>query len=262
MKGFEDDFILKSTNFQIFKLPNFQISQMNIPKFPSINVNNPFPQQEMILRLNRIKNNYLTIFQQAAIVCNLPLFLLVAKSCVESGGLQQTSNNTYVGLMQIGKLTISDCLNYLQGKMYADGQKWAAPHEVVIPIVQHYFPSFSAQKGMVNMDAAFALAKSNTASGAAFNVLMGALYLHILCRNPKFIEGNTIRLDKVMSAYNTGPNYSFYKTPTADTSQLVQVIRNSKLSTGKKQETSAHILKFCGVGGAFDLLFNQKFKLT
>jgi hypothetical protein len=238
---------------------------MNIPKFPSINVSNPFPPSEMLLRLNRIKNNYLPLFQQAAIVCNLPLFLLVAKSCVESGGQQQTNNNTYVGLMQIGKLTIADCLNYLQGKMYADGQQWSAPPELaakVIPIVQHYFPSFSAKGGTLNMDAAFALAKSNTASGAAFNVLMGALYLHILCRNPKFIEGNTIRLDKVMSAYNTGPNYSFYKTPTADTTQLVQVIRNSSLSNGKKQETSAHILKFCGVGGAFDLLFNQKFKLT
>lgn len=238
---------------------------MNIQKFPSINLSNPFPPNEMILRLNRIKNNWLPLFQQAAIVCNLPLPLLVAKSCVESGGQQQTSNNTYVGLMQIGKLTIADCLNYLQGKMYAEGQKWAAPPEVaakVIPIVKHYFPSFSAQGGTVNMDAAFALAKSNTASGAAFNVLMGALYLNFLCRQSKFIEGNTIRLDKVMSAYNTGPNYSFYNTPTSDTTQLVQVIRNSKLSTGKKQETSAHILKFCGVGGAFDLLFNQKYKLT
>ena len=238
---------------------------MNIQKFPSINLSNPFPISEMVLRLNRIKQNWLPLFQQVAILYNLPLALLVAKSCVESGGQQKTSNSTYVGLMQIGKFTIADCLNYLQGKMYADGKRWAAPPELaskVIPIVQHYFPTFSATGASINIDAAFTLAKSNTPSGAAFNVLMGALYLHILCRNPKFIEGNTIRLDKVMSAYNTGPNYSFYKTPTSDTSQLVQVIRSSKLSSGKKQETSAHILKFCGIGGAFDLLFNQKFKLT
>jgi hypothetical protein len=238
---------------------------MNIQRFPSINISNPFPQSEMLLRLNRIKQNWLPLFQQAAVLCNLPLALLVAKSCVESGGLQKTSNSTYVGLMQIGKNTIADCLNYLQGKMYADGKRWAAPSEIaakVIPIIQHYFPNFSASSGTINIEAAFQLAKSDSPSGAAFNVLMGALYLHILCRNPKFIEGNTIRLDKVMSAYNTGPNYSFYKTPTSDTTHLVRVIRSSKLSSGKKQETSAHILKFCGIGGAFDLLFNQKFKLT
>lgn len=238
---------------------------MIIQKFPSIKSNNPFPASEMLLRLNRIKQNWLPLFQQAAIVCNLPLALLVAKSCVESGGNQKTSNNTYVGLMQIGKSTIADCLNYLQGNMYADGKKWAAPTEIaakVIPIVQHYFPSFSTNSGTINVDAAFSLAKSDSPSGAAFNVLMGSLYLHILCSNPKFIEGNTIRLDKVMSAYNTGPNLAFYKTATSDTAQLVQVIRSSKLSTGKKQETSAHILKFCGISGAFDLLFNKKFSLA
>jgi hypothetical protein len=237
---------------------------MNIQKFPSINLSNPFPPSEMVLRLNRIKQNWLPLFQQAAVLCNLPLALLVAKSCVESGGQQKTSNNTYVGLMQIGKLTIADCINYLQGKMYADGKKWAASPELaqkIAPIIQHYFPSFKLKGSSINIDAAFALAKSNTPSGAAFNVLMGALYLHILCQNPKFIEGNNIRLDKVMSAYNTGPNYSFYKAPTSDTAQLVQVIRSSKLSLNKKQETSAHILKFCGVGGAFDLLFNKKYSL-
>lgn len=208
---------------------------------------------------------WLPAFQQAAVLCNLPLALLVAKSCVESGGLQQTGNKTYVGLMQIGKSTIADCLNYLQGKMYADGKKWGATPELcgrVIPIVQHYFPNFSASSGKVNIDAAFQLAKSDSPSGAAFNVLMGALYLHILCSNPKFIEGNILRLDKVMSAYNTGPNYAFYKMPTADTTQLVRVIRSSALSSEKKQETSAHILKFCGIGGAFDLLFNKKYSLS
>lgn len=219
----------------------------------------------MIARLNRIKSLWLPLFQQTAFVCNLPLALVVAKSCVESGGMQNTSNRAYVGLMQIGKATIADCLNYLQGKMYADGKKWSATPELqerIIPLVQHHFPNFSEKSGSINVDAAFLLAKSDSPSGAAFNVLMGALYLHILCRNPKFIEGNIIRLDKVMSAYNTGPNYAFYKMPTVDTSHLVRVIRSSALSSGKKQETSAHILKFCGIGGAFDLLFNKKFILA
>lgn len=91
---------------------------------------------------------------------------------------------------------------------------------------------------------------------------MGAIYLQFLCQNPKFIDGTVLRLDKVMSAYNTGPNYSFYKTPVSDTTGLVRVIRSSSLSTGKKTETSRHILKFCGIGGAFDLLFNNKFSLS
>ena len=195
---------------------------------------------------------------------SLPLQLLVAKSCVESGGNQKTGNGTYVGLMQVGKATIADCLNYLQGKMYADGKKWIAPAALIakaIPVIRKSFPSFG-KGGTVSKDAAFALAKSNTPAGAEFNVLIGAIYLQFLCQNPKFIDGDLLRLDKVMSAYNTGPNYSFYKTPVSDTTGLVKIIGSSALSPGKKQETSRHILKFCGTGGAFDLLFNNKFSLS
>ena len=232
--------------------------------FPSINAANPFSQGDMLTFLNRIKATWLPYFRQAAAVTGLPVQLLVAKSAVESGGRQQTSNSTYVGLMQIGKTTIADCLSYLQGNMYADGKKWIAPAGVIakaIPVIQKSFPAFG-KGGAVNKDAAFALARSNTAAGAEFNVLMGAIYLQFLCQNPKFIDGTVLRLDKVMSAYNTGPNYSFYKTPVSDTTGLVRVIRSSSLSTGKKTETSRHILKFCGIGGAFDLLFNNKFSLS
>lgn len=232
--------------------------------FPSINAPNPFSQSDMLTFLNRIKTNYMPYFRQAATVTGLPVQLIVAKSAVESGGKQQTTNSTYVGLMQIGKLTITDCLNYLRGNMYADGKRWKAPDAVIAkatPVISKSFPAFG-RGGKISGDAAFALAKSNTAAGAEFNVLMGALYLHFLCSNPKFIENNILRLDKVMSAYNTGPNYSFYKVPVSDTTSLVNVIKGSSLSSGKKKETSAHILKFCGIGGAFDLLFNNKFSLS
>lgn len=232
--------------------------------FPSINAPNPFSPGDMLTFLNRIKTTWLPYFRQAAAITGLPLQLLVAKSSVESGGNQKTGNGTYVGLMQIGKMTIADCLSYLEGKMYADGKKWIAPAAVIVramPVIRKSFPAFG-KGGLVSRDAAFALAKSNTSAGAEFNVLMGAIYLQFLCQNPKFIDGDVLRLDKVMSAYNTGPNYSFYKTPVADTTGLVNVIRSSALSSGKKQETSRHILKFCGTGGAFDLLFNNKFSLS
>lgn len=232
--------------------------------FPSINAVSPFSQEEMFVFLNRIKESWLPYFRQAATVTGLPLQLLVAKSAVESGGNQKTSNPTYVGLMQIGKVTIADCLNYLQGKMYADGRKWMAPAPVIaqaMPVIRKFFPAFG-KGGSISPDAAFALAKSNTTAGAEFNVLMGAIYLQFLCQNPKFRDGDMLRLDKVMSAYNTGPNLSLYKTPVSDTTSLVRVIHSSALSSGKKQETSRHILKFCGIGGAFDLLFNNKFSLS
>ena len=232
--------------------------------FPSINQPNPFSSTDMETFLTRIKTQWLPLFKQAAYVTGLPLRLLVAKSCVESGGNQKTGNGSYVGLMQVGKATIADCLNYLQGKMYADGKKWIAPPALIakaMPVIRRSFPSFG-KGGMVSKDAAFALAKSNTPAGAEFNVLMGAIYLQFLCQNPKFIDGDLLRLDKIMSAYNTGPNYSFYKTPVSDTTGLVNIIRSSGLSSGKKVETSRHILKFCGTGGAFDLLFNNKFSLT
>lgn len=202
-------------------------------------------------------------FKQAAIVTGLPVRLLVAKSAVESGGTQRTSNGTYVGLMQIGRSTISDCLSYLTTGIYAEGHKWLAPAIVVsraVPVVRKFFPAFG-NSSPINPDASFALAKADTNQGAEFNVLMGALYLLFLCWNPKFRDGDLLRLDKVMSAYNTGPNYSFYKAPVTDTAGLVNTIRRSALSAGKKLETSRHILKFCGIGGAFDLLFNNKFPL-
>ena len=232
--------------------------------FPSINLPNPFSPKDMQTFLTRIKTNWLPYFKQAASITGLPVQLLVAKSSVESGGNQKATNGSYVGLMQIGKSTIADCLSYLEGKMYADGKKWIAPAAVIskaTPVIRKFFPSFGGNN-IINRDAAFALAKANTAAGAEFNVLMGAIYLQFLCQNPKFIDGDLLRLDKVMSAYNTGPNYTFYKTPVADTTGLVNVIRSSALSSGKKLETSRHILKFCGTGGAFDLLFNNKFSLA
>jgi hypothetical protein len=232
--------------------------------FPSINQPNPFSLAEMMVFLNRIKDNWLPVFQQAANVTGLPLALLVSKSAIESGGNQKTGNKSHVGLMQVGKETIAACLDYLHGKMYADGKKWGAPPAVIaraVPVIQRFFPAFSAQGGNINKDAAFAVAKSNTQQGAAFNVLMGAILLQYLCQHPKFREGELLRLDKVMAAYNTGPNYSFYQIPTSDTTDLMRVIRNSALSAGKKSETSRHILKFCGINGAFDLLFNKRYSL-
>lgn len=218
----------------------------------------------MEIFLNRIKTQWLPYFKQAAHISGLPLQLLVAKSSVESGGNQKAGSGSYVGLMQIGKTTIVDCLNYLQGTMYADGKKWIAPAPLItkaIPVIRKSFPAFG-NGGTLSKDAAFALAKSNTAAGSEFNVLMGAIYLQFLCQNPKFIDGDVLRLDKVMSAYNTGPNHNFYKTPVSDTTGLVRLVRASGLSSGKKTETSRHILKFCGTGGAFDLLFNNKFPLS
>lgn len=232
-------------------------------QFPSINLPNPFPQKDMLVFLSRIKANWLPYFKQAASITGLPLQLLVAKSSVESGGSQSAGNGSYAGLMQIGKSTIADCLSYLQGKMYADGKRWVAPASIIaraLPVIRKSFPSFGPG-GTISSDAAFALAKSNTVPGAEFNILMGAIYLQFLCQNPKFIDHDVLRLDKVMSAYNTGPNYSFYKAQVTDTTGLVNIIRGSSLSTGKKSETSRHILKFCGIGGAFDLLFNNKFLL-
>ncbi|GAA4457012.1 hypothetical protein [Rurimicrobium arvi] len=232
--------------------------------FPSINAPCPFSLKEMHVFLNRIKSNWLPYFRQAAQITGLPLALLVAKSAVESGGNQKTANINYVGLMQVGRNTISDCLDYLQGKMHADGRKWVAPAALIsgaLPVIRRSFPQFG-NGGVISKDAAFALARSDTAAGAEFNVLMGAIYLQFLCQNPKFHDGEVLRLDKVMSAYNTGPNYGFYKTPVADTGSLVRIIGDSSLSAGKKLETSRHILKFCGIGGAFDLLFNNKFSLN
>lgn len=236
---------------------------------PSVNAANPFPQKEMALRFARIQQYWWAYFTQASTITAIPIEIIMAKAAVESAGLQQTSNVFYVGLMQVGKATIQDALNYLCGALYADGMRWKAPDWLIanaLPIVQKYLPNFKTSNAKSFLpQTAFQIAASN--KGAEFNVLMGSLYLYFLLQHPKFIDNGIVRLDKVMSGYNTGPNLAFYapraKPNTADTLALLKTIKNyPKLSVGKKQETSAHILKFCGVGGAFDLLFNKKYLLS
>lgn len=244
------------------------MTSMRLMKMPSIKNLNPFSQAEMALRFARIQQYWWVYFTQASTITKIPIEIIMAKAAVESAGLQQTSNAYYVGLMQVGKATIQDALNFLCGSLYADGSKWKAPDWLVanaLPIVLKYLPNFKTNNPKsINPQLAFQIAASK--NGAEFNVLMGSLYLYFLLQHPKFIDNGIVRLDKVMSGYNTGPNLAFYapkaKPNTADTLSLLNTIKNyPKLSVGKKQETSAHILKFCGVGGAFDLLFNGKFQL-
>lgn len=229
---------------------------------PSVNQPNPFPLPEMQLRFGKIKSRWWPLFQQATAITKVPVEVLAAKAAVESGGEQVTGNITYVGLMQIGKATIHDALNFLCGEMYADGAKWKAPAWMVssaLPVIRKYLPAFNpVLRNSINAATAFSMARKY----AEFNVLIGAIYLYFLLTNPKFIDGGVVRLDKVMSGYNTGPNLSIYSTKarpvTSDTSALLNTIRSyNGMSSGKKKETTAHILKFTGTNGAFDLAFNK-----
>ena len=231
-------------------------------KMPSVNLPNPFPLQEMQLRFGKIRSKWWPFFQQAAAISKVPVEILAAKCAVESGGEQVTANHTYVGLMQIGKSTILDALNFLCGEMYADGAKWKAPAwmtTAATPVIRRFLPTFNpGAKVTINSSAAFAAANRS----GEFNVLMGAIYLYALMTNPKFMDGDMLRLDKVMSGYNTGPNLTLYspnaKQSTSDTSALLRTLKSYPgLSSVKIRETTAHILKFTGTNGAFDLVFNK-----
>lgn len=248
-----------------------------LQKMPSINQKSPFTVAEFRQKFDNCKF-YKSQFVAVANALRIPVWLLVGKAAVESGGTQFIrtrggstlnrsltlgfpENDAYVGLMQVGSIPCVAALQYVSDSgTYSTGRLLKAPKEMqtaVLPIIRKYVPKFdpkNSKSAMANQAVAFNAAKNSS----EFNILMGGLILAILLYNPRYNEDGTIRLDKITAAYNTGEGYKAYDRPYADTTALIAALP-SFLSKGKVPETRGHILKLCGVDGAYDLLSNGKY---
>lgn len=242
---------------------------------PSINQYSPWPVADYRSAFDRIKANFGSFITTASNITNVPKELIYGKIAVESQGFMNAQrrilkvttanaeNDSYVGLMQIGSNTVNDVLLYLSSGSYSDAKRWVAPQTLrtkAIPVIQKYLPEFneklSASRVKQLKNKAFLAAKTEP----EFNILAGTLYFYILIANPKFADNQIIRLDKIVAAYNTGPNYRQYATNITDTAGLIKKLP-AFLSTGKVPETRGHILKLMGVNGAYDLLINKKYTI-
>jgi hypothetical protein len=248
-----------------------------LQKMPSINQKSPFPLNDMRQKLTNCQF-YKKEFNAVANALRIPAWLLVGKAAVESGGTQFIrvsggstldrslragfpENDGYVGLMQVGSVPCVSGLQYVSDEgTYSTGRLLKAPKEMqtaVTPIIKKYLPNFDPKRkgsASANQSLAFNTAKTSP----EFNILMGGLIMCILLYNPRYNENNVIRLDKIVAAYNTGEGYKAYDKFYKDTTTLIGSLP-SFLKPAKVPETRGHILKLCGVDGAYDLLSNGKF---
>lgn len=249
-----------------------------LQKMPSTTQRSTWSRADMVKNLTNTKF-YKSEFIKVANALKIPVWILVGKAAVESGGTQfiKTSggstaqrsltrgfpeNDNYVGLMQVGALPCVAALQYIsENGTYSTGRLLKAPvlmRNAVMPIIKKYLPKFDPKdknSAMKNRDAAFNAAKNYS----EFNILMGGVIMCILLYNPRYNENGIIRLDKITAAYNTGEGYKAYDKFYADTATLIKALPTF-LSKSKTPETSSHILKLCGVDGAYDLLSNNKFQ--
>jgi hypothetical protein len=248
-----------------------------LQKMPSTTLKSTWSKAEMIKNLNNAKF-YKNDFVRVANALKIPVWVLAGKSAVESGGTQYIrrkggstldrsltmgfpENDNYVGLMQVGSIPCVAGLQYISDSgTYSTGRLIKAPKEMqqaVMPIIRKYLPKFDPKNknsARVHQASAFNQAKNHP----EFNILMGGLIMCILLYNPRYNEQGIIRLDKISSAYNTGEGYKAYDRFFKDTASLLTALPTF-LTKAKAPETSSHILKLCGVDGAYDLLSNNKF---
>lgn len=248
-----------------------------IQKMPSIGQASPWSLAEMRKNLENAKF-YKSQFVSIAAALRIPAYLLVGKAAVESGGQQFIrsrggstldrsltagfpESDNFVGLMQVGSVPCLAALLYISdGGTYSMGRLLKAPKDMqasVVPLIKKYLPTYDPKKSSTatsNQSLAFEKAKTSS----EFNILMGGIIMSIMLYNPRYNENGVIRIDKLSAAYNTGEGFKAYDKVYADTSALIKALPTF-LSKGKVPETSGHILKLCGVNGAYDLLQNGKF---
>jgi hypothetical protein len=252
---------------------------LQLQKMPSTTLKSPITVKafEQLVQNCRF---YKTQFNTVASALKIPVWLLVGKACVESGGTQFLKtrggstlnrsldsgipeNDNYVGLMQVGSIPCVAALQYLSQAegTYSNGVLLKAPKgmtDACMVIVKKHLPRYDPNKkgsAKANQSAAFEKAKTS----AEFNILMGGLILCILLYQPRYNRDGIIRLDIIVAAYNTGEGYSAYKQSFVNTASLLNAL-STFLKPAKVPETRGHILKLCGTDGIYDLLSNNKIR--
>jgi hypothetical protein len=208
--------------------------QYKIIKTPSITANyySTNDRQANLGRIAQIRAQYGTIVQLVTKITNVPENLLYAFIFIESAGNQYAINGSAIGLMQLSPAGASDMI-FLENKR---GRLQAAEKAILRRQMGARFDAITRMRYMG--DGVYV--NANDLGQAEFNILAGAIYLGILL--DEHIEGEYVRMDKVVTRYNRG---YFTKNLSGDLDNFYLTQNNT---------TRDYILKLVGTNGIIDIL--------
>lgn len=183
-------------------------------------------------KIDEIKAEYGTIVQNVSKLTNVPEMLLYAFIFIESAGNRYAISGKAIGLMQLSPEGASDML-FLENKR---GRLLAGEKIILRKYLGARFDAITRMKYMG--DGVHVL--PDDLGKPEFNILAGAIYLGILL--DEHIEGDYVRMDKVVARYNRG---YFAKNLTGSYTSFYQT---------QNTTTRAYILKLVGTHGIIDIL--------
>lgn len=210
-------------------------SDYSIIKTPSLDAGyyQDHERSQIAAKINEIKAAYGTIVRTVASITNVPEMLLYAFIFIESAGNRYAVNGSTIGLMQLSPAGASDMI-FLENK-----RGRLQPTEKAI--LRKYMGSrLDACLRMKWMGETGVHVTPADLSNPEFNVLAGAIYLGILL--DEHLEGDYVRLDKVVARYNRG---YFAKNLTGDYDSFY---------LSQNTITRNYILKLVGTNGIIDIL--------
>jgi len=187
---------------------------------------------QIVAKINQIRSTYGTIVKLVAFITNVPENLLYSFIYIESGGNQYAINGSAIGLMQLSPAGASDMLflEHKRGRLQ--------PAEIAM-LRRQMGSRYDAITRMDYMGDGVHVT-ANDLGQAEFNILAGAIYLGILL--DEHIEGEYVRMDKVVARYNRG---YFAKNLTGDYDSFYLT---------QNTTTRNYILKLVGTNGLIDIL--------
>ena len=189
-------------------------------------------------QIKTIKDNYGVFIKHSAKISNVPEELITAIIFIESAGNPNAiSKANAIGLMQIGTNSPTDIL-FLEknlGRLNDDEKKLLENHIGKSRLNDILSMAYMGQKSVIT---------KNDLLNPELNILIGTIFLGLLMY--RHIEGNTVRLDKVIVGFNKGyfaDNQG--KDLKGDITNLVKTLN---------KETSDYIVKLLGKNGVLDAI--------
>jgi soluble lytic murein transglycosylase-like protein len=192
-------------------------------------------------RLGIIKAKYGAILANVSKTSNIPVDLIASFIFIESEGKETAvSSAGAIGLMQLNIQTASDVIFMEKSKGRLNTEETA--------ILRHYLGTrldcifkmkWMGHKLPCNSNTGVSVKKEDLLN-PEFNIVVGCLYLGLLI--DKYTESGTIRLDKVVWAYNRG---YFSKMPSGNINALL---------SAAPTETKNYVLKLIGKNSTMDIL--------
>jgi soluble lytic murein transglycosylase-like protein len=187
-------------------------------------------------KINQIKSNYGGYVNNISVLTKIPDTLLYAMIFIESTGNPSAHSGKAVGLMQVSPVSATDIVfkEHKTGRL--SNQERA--------IIQQYLGTRASQIYSMRSPGQKQFISENDLYNPELNILIGAILLGQLI--DESVEGDTLRLDKVIVRYNSG-YYSFSrgKDLVGDTMTVL-----SRLNP----ETGAYIRKLLGPNGVLEIL--------